>query len=95
MFNILFGLIIAAALIAVEYILCTRLRSALWGSIIPIVALISSVLMFASGKIPLERNYIFPFFIANTLLLSEWAAGRDKYNKIKNAEMEKMKARDI
>ena len=95
MIELVVGFVIAAALLIAEYLLCTKLRSPLWGGIIPILILAGTIWIFAIGRIPLETRYLFPFVILNTLFFGDWGTGRDKYRKIKQAEMEHMKAKDI
>lgn len=89
------GFVVAAVLMLIEYLLCTRLKSPLWGGIIPFLILIGTICVFASGKIPLEVKNVFPFVIVNTLFLGDWVTGRDKYKKLQQMEMDKMKAKDI
>ena len=50
------------------------------------------------GIITTQRNgqtNVFPFVIANTIFFGDWGTGREKYKKLQQAEMDKMKARDI
>ena len=95
MIELVVGFVIAAVLLIAEYILCTKFKSPLWGGIIPVLILAGTIWIFASGRIPLETRYLFPFVMLNTLFLGDWGTGRDKYKKIKQAEMERMKAKDI
>lgn len=95
MIELVVGFIIAAVLLIAEYLLCTKLKSPLWGGIIPALILAGTIWIFFSGRIPLETRYLFPFVILNTLFLGDWGTGRDKYKKIKQAEMERMKAKDM
>ena len=95
MMELVVGFAIAAVLLIAEYLLCTKLKSPLWGGIIPILILAGTIWIFASGRIPLETRYLFPFVILNTLFFGDWGTGRDKYKKIRKAEMELMKAKDI
>ena len=95
MFELVIGFIVAAILFIDEYLLCTKLKSPLWGGIIPILILAGTIWIFSSGIIPLETKYLFPFIILNTLFFGDWGSGRDKYKKIKEAELERMKAKDI
>ena len=95
MIELVVGFVIAAVLLIAEYLLCTKLESPLWGGIIPVFILAGTIWIFASGRIPLETRYLFPFVILNTLFFGDWGTGRDKYRKIKQAEMECMKAKDI
>lgn len=95
MIELVVGFVIAAVLLIAEYILCTKFKSPLWGGTIPVLILAGTIWIFASGRIPLETRYLFPFAILNTLFFGDWGTGRDKYKKIKQAEMERMKAKDI
>ena len=95
MIELVVGFVIAAVLLIAEYILCTKFKSPLWGGIIPVVILAGTIWIFASGRIPLETRYLFPFVILNTLFFGDWGTGRDKYRKIKQAEMERMKVKDF
>ena len=95
MIELVVGFAIAAVLLIAEYLLCTKLKSPLWGGIIPVLILAGTIWVFASGKITLETRYLFPFVVLNTLFFGDWGTGRDKYKKIKQAEMDRMKAKDI
>lgn len=95
MFDLIIGFIVAAVLMIAEYLLCTKMKNPLWGGIIPFLILGGTIFVFASGRIPFEKTYIFPFVVLNTLFFGNWGTGRDKYKKIKQNEMEKMKAKDI
>lgn len=87
--------IIAGVLMVVEHLLCTKLKSPLWGGIIPLILLAGSIYIFACGTIPLDIKYIFLFVVLNTLYLGDWATGREKYKKMQQEEMNRMKAKDI
>lgn len=95
MVTLVIGFVVAAVLMLAEYLLCTKLKNPLWGGIIPVLMLAGSIFVFASGRIPLTRNNLFPFVIVNTIFLLDWGTGRDKYKKIQQSEMDKMKAKDI
>lgn len=95
MFELVIGFAIAAVLLITEYLLCTKLKSPLWGGIIPVLILVGTIYLFVGGRIPLETRYLFPFVILNTLFFGDWGTGRDKYRKIKQAEMELMKVKDF
>ena len=95
MFDLIVGFVVAGGLMISEYLLCTKLKNPLWGGIIPLLILCGTIFVFASGKVPMETRYLFPFVILNTLFLGNWGTGRDKYKKIKQSELDKMKARDI
>ena len=93
--ELIVGFVIALALLLAEYFLCTKMKSPLWGGIIPCLILAGSIWIFASGAIPLEMQRVFPFFILNTLFFSDWGTGRDKYKKLRQEEMERMRAKDM
>lgn len=95
MIELVVGFTVAIVLMIVEYLLCTKLKSPLWGGIIPLLIFAGTVWVFASGSVPLEIKYLFPFIILNTVFFSDWSTGREKYKKLKQAEMERMKAKDI
>ena len=95
MIDLIIGFAGAGVLLIMEYILCTKLKSPLWGGIIPILILIGTIFIFASGKIPFTTKNLFPFVILNTLFLGDWGTGRDKYKKLQQAEINKMKAKDM
>lgn len=93
--ELLVGFAVALALMAAEYLLCTKLKSPLWGGILPCLILAGSIWVFASGAVPLELRTVFPFVILNALFFGDWGTGRDKYNKLRQEEMERMKAKDL
>ena len=93
--ELIVGFVIALALLLAEYFLCTKMRSPLWGGIIPCLILAGTIWIFASGAIPLAMQRVFTFFILNTLFFSDWGTGRDKYKKLRQEEMERMRAKDM
>lgn len=95
MFDLMIGFVIAIVLFIVEYLLCTRMKSPLWGGIIPVFILAGTIFVFASGKVPFEIRFLFPFVVLNTLFFGDWGTGREKYKKLRQDEMERMKAKDI
>lgn len=95
MITLIISFAIAAILLFTEHILCTKLNNPLWGGIIPMFILIATIVIFTSGRIPLTTRNLFPFVILNTVLWGDWGTGRDKYKKLQQAEMAKMKAKDI
>ena len=95
MIELIVGFIVATVLLIAEYLLCTKFKSPLWGGIIPVLILAGTIWIFAKGIVPLETKYLFPFVILNTLFWGDWGTGRDKYKKTLQAEMERMKAKDI
>jgi len=95
MFDLIIGFVVAGVLFVIEYLLCTKLKNPLWGGIIPILILAGTIYVFTSGSVPLTLRNIFPFVILNTILWGDWGTGREKYKKLQQAEMAKMKAKDI
>ena len=95
MIELAIGAAIAFALMAVEHVLCTKLKSPLWGGIIPLLLLVGTIWLFAGGILPLEQRYLFPFFILNSIFLGEWSTGRAKYQNQQQKEMQHMKAKDL
>lgn len=89
------GFAIALILMVAEYLLCTKMKNPLWGGIIPCLILVGTIWIFASGTVPLEMQYVFPFIILNTLFFGDWGTGRDKYKKLQQKEMERMRAKDM
>lgn len=83
------GFAVAAVLLLAEHLLCTRLTSPLWGGILPLGILVGTIFIFASGKVPLALETVFPFVIANTVFWGDWAVGREAYQKRRRAELEK------
>ena len=63
MIDLIIGFVIAGVLFVVEYFLCVKLKNPLWGGIIPMLILIGTIWIFASGKVPLticdSQYYIF------------------------------------
>ena len=86
MMELVVGFAIAAVLLIAEYLLCTKLKSHLWGGIIPVLILAGTIWVFASGRIPLETRYLFPFVVLNTLFLEigeQAATNTRKLSKLK------------
>lgn len=78
---ILIGFLVAVLLMVVEYFLCTKLHSSLWGGIIPILVLVCTIVVFGSGYVSLDWKAILLCIILNTLCFGDWAAGREQYRK--------------
>ena len=64
-----------------EYFLCTKFKSPLWGGIIPILVLIVTILIFASGRISLDWKTILKGLALDVIWFADWAAGREEYRK--------------
>ncbi len=95
MIDLIVAFVIAGVLLIAEYLLCTKLKNPLWGGIIPILILVGTIYVFASGRIPLTTKTIFPFVVVNTIYWLDWAGGREKRKKLQQVEMDRMKAKDI
>ena len=95
MIQLVVSFVIAGILLIAEYYLCTKLKNPLWGGIIPLLILVGTVVIFASGQVPLDRSNLFPFIILNTLFFGDWATGREKRKALQQAELDKMRARDM
>lgn len=95
MIDVILGFGIAAILMSLEYLLCTRLRCPLWGGLVPGALLACTLWLFTAGGLPLEQRYLFPFIVVNLLFWGAWVSGREAYRKRRLAELERMKAKDI
>ena len=95
MIQLVASFVIAGILLVAEYYLCTKLENPLWGGIIPLLILVGTVVIFASGQVPLDSSNLFPFVILNTLFFGDWATGREKRKALQQAELDKMRARDM
>lgn len=95
MIDLIIGFVVAGVLLITEYILCTKFENPLWGGIIPALILIGTIYIFASGKIPFTTKNLFAFVVVNILIFGEWETGRDKYKKLQQAEIDRMKAKDM
>lgn len=93
--TLIIAFVIAGVLLVGEYLLCTKFRNPLWGGIIPVILLIATICVFASGKLNLEVSKVFPFVVMNILFFGDWATGRETYQKRQLEELDKMKAKDI
>ncbi|HGS9149066.1 TPA: hypothetical protein ACMU4Q_000187 [Clostridioides difficile] len=93
MFELVIGFAVAAVLMIVEYLLCTKMKNPLWGGIIPFLILGGTILIFACGKIPLEKTYILGFKNKEIAALYGCNARKISYHKMRavrqiRAEME-------
>lgn len=87
--------IFAALLMFVEYQLCVKFKNPLIGGIIPSIILVATISLFDVGIVPLKPEFMFPFVVLNTLMLSDWCSGREQYRKKQQQELDKMRAKDI
>lgn len=92
-FFLTWGIVIVLAV--AEHLLCTKLKSPLWGGIIPLLTIAFTIWCFASGRIAYDQTSSFVFFILNALIFGSWINEREKYKKKQKAELDKMKAHDI
>ncbi len=74
----LIAFLIAAVLLAVEDTLAYKCRSALWGGVLPALALAGSIAVFALGGVPATPHFVLPFAALNAALLWAWSCGREK-----------------
>ncbi|MDD6217035.1 MAG: hypothetical protein PUB28_09895 [Roseburia sp.] len=95
MIELIAGFAVAIVLLGVEYFLCTKLENPLWGGIIPFVVLIASIALIVWKDVPLTSGKLVPFILLNVICFLEWASGREKHKQLKQAELERMKAKDI
>lgn len=86
---------ITIVLWAAEHLLCAKLKSPLWGGVIPLLTVAFTVWCFASGRMALDHTTFFPFFILNMLTFESWMEGRERRKKRQLAELEQMKAKDL
>ncbi len=76
-------------------IYCAKLKNPIWGGIIPLLALASSIYILATGRIAFNRTSAIVFFVLNFFLFEGWFTSRETYKKKQKAELDKMKAHDI
>lgn len=92
--TIIIAFVIAAVFIIVQNSL-SKHENWLLGGIIPLLFVIFSVGVFYFLKLTPSSKNIFPFFILITLQLCAWGEGRKKYKKEQEAELKKMKSKDL
>lgn len=95
MWGLIAGFVIATILMVIEYLLCVKLKNPLWGGILPLILIVGTVYVFMGGIMKPNLDSLYPFVILNTLMLSDWISGREKYKKNRKAELDKMMAHDI
>ena len=76
------GFVIALVLIVAEYFLTVKMRSPLWGGILPLAVLLLTVCAFPVWELPLDMQTIMPFGILNILLFGEWSSGRQAWMEL-------------
>jgi len=92
--NLIIALVVVGVIVA-EYLLCIKLKNPLWGGIIPLLLLAGIMYAFVSGSLPLESKRVFSSIILLVFIIIEWGKGREKYGKMQQEEINKMKAKDI
>lgn len=86
------SLIITAVLIGLEHFLSAKMRSPLWGGIIPLILVIATAYIFKSGLIELSFSTLIPFIFLISFMIGDWVSGREKYKKNQKSEI-KMNAK--
>lgn len=76
------GFVIALVLIVAEYFLTVKMRSPLWGGILPLAVLLLTVCAFTVWELPLDMQTIMPFGILNIPLFGEWSSGRQAWMEL-------------
>lgn len=80
--------VVALILIVAEYYLATKLRSPLWGGILPLAVLGYTVYVFAVQHQAVDMQTIMPYAIVNILLFGEWSSGREAYRELQCARQD-------
>lgn len=83
----LIAFLIATVLLAVEDVLAHKCRSALWGGVLPALALAGSIAVFALGAVPATPHFLLPFAALNAALLWSWSGGREKRRREANGSV--------
>lgn len=86
---------ITVVLWIVEELLCTKLKNPLWGGIIPLITLVFTIYILATGIISFNLTSFIVFLVLNLFITEGWTDGREKYKKKQKAELDKIKAFDI
>lgn len=92
--NLIIALVAVSVIIA-EYLLCIKFKNPLWGGIIPLFLLVGIIYAFVSGRFPFESKRVFSSIILIIFIVIEWGKGREKYGKMQQEEINKMRAKDI
>lgn len=74
----LIAFLLAAVLLAVQEVLAHKCRAALWGGVLPALALLGTAAVFALGLLPLLPQFVLPAAAVNTVLVWSWACGIGK-----------------
>lgn len=83
--ELLIGFFILVCLMVTETLLSAKMENPLWGAIIPLLVMAVSIAVFATGMLPLEIHYGFPFIMVNVIFLGNWTTVRDQRKKILRA----------
>lgn len=76
------GFGVALVLIVLEYFLTVKVRSPLWGGILPLGMLVLTVCAFTLWQLPMTMQTILPFAIVDMLLFGEWSSGRQAWQEL-------------
>lgn len=75
-------------MIVLEYFLTVKVRSPLWGAILPVGTLIAAIGVFMVGRLPMNLQTLMPFGILAVLLFGEWSSGRRAWRELHPNESE-------
>lgn len=85
------NLLIAISILVVQHFLSTR-KKAFWGGVMPLCFTVLLVYLKFSGLADDEKDFWFIATLGTVILLSIWAAGREKRRR---QELDKMKSYDL
>lgn len=91
-------LLVSIGIVAISWgveIYCAKLKNPIWGGIIPLLVLVASIYILATGLIVYNLTSSIVFFVINFVLFEGWITNREKYKKKQKAELDKMKAQDL
>ena len=74
--------IVALVLVVIEYFLSTKLRSPLWGGILPLAVLAYTVYVFTAQGLETSMQNLMPYLLVNVLLFGEWSSGREAWRQL-------------
>lgn len=92
--QLIISLGIGAVIIIVQQLL-SRGENWIWGSILPIVSLLFTIVVFYFEKIQFNLRNLMPFIILIVIQVSIWEESRKKVKEKQKLELNKMKSRDL
>lgn len=92
--SIIISTIVVVVLWIVEWY-CSKLKNPIWGGIIPLLTLVASIYILASGLIAFDLTSFIIFLGLNIFMFEGWSESRERYRKRQKLELDKMKAKDI